>query len=81
PISEAELPGHLAAEAGAMEGDNAGEVLPGQKPIDAALRELKAMAGIAPPPAPVAAKPAPAKSAPAATPARPGAKPAPATPQ
>ncbi|WP_449448438.1 S41 family peptidase [Thermomonas brevis] len=44
PISEAELPGHLAAEAGAMEGDNAGEVLPGGKPIDAALLELKKMA-------------------------------------
>lgn len=44
PISEAELPGHLAAEAGAMEGDNAGEVLPGRKPIDAALLELKKMA-------------------------------------
>lgn len=46
PVSEAELPGHLAAEAGAMEGDNAGEVLAGQKPIDAALLELKKMAGI-----------------------------------
>jgi carboxyl-terminal processing protease len=44
PISEAELPGHLAAEAGAIEGDNAGEVLPGGKPIDAALLELKKMA-------------------------------------
>lgn len=77
PISEAELPGHLAAEPGAMEGDNAGEVLPGQKPIDAALRELKVMAGIAPPPAPAAAKPAPAKPAPTATPAKPAAKPAP----
>ena len=47
PISEAELPGHLAAEAGAMEGDNAGEVLPGQKPVDAALNELKKLAGVA----------------------------------
>lgn len=54
PISEAELPGHLAAEAGAMEGDNAGEVLPGRKPIDAALLELKKMA------APAADAPKPA---------------------
>ena len=38
-----------------MEGDNAGEVLPGQKPIDAALLELKKMAGVA---TPVATKPA-----------------------
>ncbi len=85
PISEAELPGHLAAEAGAMEGDNAGEVLPGQKPIDAALGELKAMAGVAPVPARVAkpppGKPAPVPSATSPAPAKPGAKPAPATPQ
>jgi len=48
PVSEAVLPGHLAAEAGAaMEGDNAGEVLPGTKPIDAALVELKRLAGVA----------------------------------
>lgn len=47
PVSEAVLPGHLAAEAGAMEGDNAGEVLPGAKPIEAALAELKKMAGAA----------------------------------
>ena len=41
------LPGHLAAEDGAaMEGDNAGEVLPGTKPIDAALAELKRLAGV-----------------------------------
>ena len=45
PISEAELPGHLAAESGAQEGDNAGEVLPGTKPVDAALLVLKRMAG------------------------------------
>ncbi|QNN45728.1 S41 family peptidase [Thermomonas brevis] len=57
PISEAELPGHLAAEPGAMEGDNAGEVLPGRKPIDAALLELKKMAGVAvDAPKPAAAK-------------------------
>lgn len=52
PISEAVLPGHLAAEDAAkadapMEGDNAGEALPGQTPIDAALRELKSMAQVA----------------------------------
>lgn len=57
-VSEAVLPGHLAAETDAMEGDNAGEVLPGSKPIDAALAELKRMAGIA-----TAAKPAPKPAA------------------
>lgn len=63
PVSEAVLPGHLAAESGAMEGDNAGEVLPGTKPIEAALAELKRMAGMA-----TVAKPVPkpaAKSKPA----------------
>ncbi len=62
PVSEAVLPGHLAAETGAMEGDNAGEVLPGAKPIEAALAELKRMAGIATTPKPkptTAAKPKP----------------------
>jgi carboxyl-terminal processing protease len=59
PISEAELPRHLAGEAPPMEGDNAGEVLPGQKPIDAALLELKKLAGVAV--APAAAKPASGK--------------------
>ena len=44
-VSEAVLPRHLAAEAGAVEGDNAGEVLPGNKPIEAALAELRRMAG------------------------------------
>ncbi len=58
PVSEAVLPGHLAAESGAMEGDNAGEVLPGTKPIEAALAELKRMAGIA-----TAAKPVPKPAA------------------
>ncbi|MFT4179361.1 MAG: S41 family peptidase [Thermomonas sp.] len=60
PVSEAALPGHLKAEAeaDAMEGDNAGEVLPGAKPIDAALQELKRMAGAAASaPATAAAKP------------------------
>ena len=59
-VSEAVLPGHLAAETDAMEGDNAGEVLPGAKPLEAALIELRRMAGMpAPKPAPVpTAKPA-----------------------
>ena len=46
PISEAALPRHLQGEE-ALEGDNAGDVLPGQKPIDAALSELKKLAGVA----------------------------------
>ena len=58
PISEAALPGHLQGEGEAFEGDNAGDVLPGQKPIDAALLELKKMAGVA-----VAASPAPPTAA------------------
>ena len=45
PVSEAALPRHLEAE-DMLEGDNAGEVLAGQKPIDAALAELKRMAGV-----------------------------------
>lgn len=44
-ISEAALPRHLQGEE-ALEGDNAGDVLPGQKPVDAALAELKKMAGV-----------------------------------
>ncbi len=47
PISEAALPRHLQGEGEAFEGDNAGDVLPGPKPIDAALLELKKMAGVA----------------------------------
>jgi len=58
PISEAALPRHLQGEGEAFEGDNAGDVLPGPKPIDAALLELKKMAGVA-----MAASPAPATSA------------------
>ena len=61
-VSEAVLPGHLAAETDAMEGDTAGEVLPGAKPIEAALAELKRMVGIATTPKPkptTAAKPKP----------------------
>ena len=50
-VSEAVLPRHLAAEVGAVEGDNAGEVLPGDKPIDAALAELRRMAATPAPPA------------------------------
>jgi carboxyl-terminal processing protease len=42
PITEATLPGHLLSEEeGALPGDNAGEVLDGNAPIQAALAELK----------------------------------------
>ena len=47
PIREAALPRHLQGEGDVLEGDNAGDVLPGSKPIDAALLELKKMAGVA----------------------------------
>ena len=53
PISEAALPRHLEGEEDAFEGDNAGDVLPGQKPINAALLELKKLAGVAVAPAAV----------------------------
>ena len=55
--SEAGLPRHLQGDGKgeAFEGDNAGDVLPGQNPVDAALLELKKIAGVA-----VAANPAPA---------------------
>ena len=61
PVSEAALPRHLEAEAKAevFEGDDAGDVLPGQLPIDAALVELKKLAGVAvvpPPPSKVKTK-------------------------
>lgn len=57
PVSEAALPRHLQGEA-VFEGDNAGEVLAGQKPIDAALAELKRLAGV---PAAIAQSAKPAK--------------------
>jgi carboxyl-terminal processing protease len=41
-----------------MEGDNAGEVLPGPKPLEAALLELKKLAGVAAAPAKPAVPPA-----------------------
>ena len=44
-VSEAGLSRHLQGEE-ALEGDNAGDVLSGQAPIDAALRELKVLAGV-----------------------------------
>ena len=52
-MNEASLRGHLRGEEEGepMAGENAGEVLPGDKPIEAALAELKRMAGDAPPPA------------------------------
>ncbi len=57
-ITEAALPRHLQGEQ-ALEGDNAGDVLPGQKPVDAALAELKKMAGVVAgaPAAPASARP------------------------
>ncbi len=66
PVSEAALPRHLQGEAEVFEGDNAGDVLPGEVPITAALAELKKLAGVAvlaPPPAKAKAK---AKAAPKA---------------
>lgn len=76
PVSEADLPRHLQGER-VQEGDNAGEVLPGEAPVAAALAELRRMAGE--PPAPAAGTPgvAPAKPAPAMAPAKPAAKPKP----
>jgi carboxyl-terminal processing protease len=42
PVTEATLPGHLLSEEeGGQPGDNAGEVLDGSAPIQAALAELK----------------------------------------
>lgn len=42
PVTEATLPGHLISEEeGGLPGDNAGEVLDGNAPVDAALAELK----------------------------------------
>jgi carboxyl-terminal processing protease len=41
PYTEASLPGHLRGEDEAEAGDNAGDVLPGDAPITAALQELK----------------------------------------
>ncbi len=47
PMSEATLPGHLVGEEEGepMAGENAGEVLPGNAPLEAALAELKRLAG------------------------------------
>lgn len=46
-ITEASLPGHLRGEeeGEAMAGENAGDVLPGEAPLQAAFAELKRMAG------------------------------------
>jgi carboxyl-terminal processing protease len=60
PVREAALARHLQGEDEAFEGDNAGDVLPGQQPIAAALRELKTLAGVA-----VAAPAAPKATTPA----------------
>ena len=47
--SEATLPGHLRGDDEGAEGYSAGEVLDGDKPIDAALAELKKKVAVAPP--------------------------------
>lgn len=47
--SEATLPGHLRGDDEGAEGYSAGDVLDGDKPIDAALAELKKKATVAPP--------------------------------
>lgn len=67
-INEASLPGHLRGEeeGEAMAGENAGEVLSGEVPLQSALLELKRMAGEAPAMPPVTAQPA---QPPAPTPA------------
>jgi carboxyl-terminal processing protease len=49
-VSEASLPGHLGGEAEGEAGYRPGSPLPGDKPIQAALQELKTMARAAPPP-------------------------------
>lgn len=68
-VSEAVLPGHLAAEPGALEGDNAGEVLPGEAPVAAALAELRRMVAAGVSPTPAVTPSAPTTPAPATTPA------------
>jgi len=52
PYTEASLPGHLRGEDEAEAGDNAGDVLPGDAPIAAALQELKKPVAQAASPAP-----------------------------
>jgi carboxyl-terminal processing protease len=60
PVSEAALPRHLQGETEVFEGDNAGDVLPGQAPVTAALLELKKLAGVGViAPVPVKATPKP----------------------
>ncbi|NLC60599.1 MAG: peptidase S41, partial [Gammaproteobacteria bacterium] len=56
--SEASLPGHLEGEEEGLPGAGAGDVLPGDGPIEAALEELKYMQPGAPP------RPQPAPAAP-----------------
>ena len=59
-VSEAGLRGHLRGEeeGDAMAGENAGDVLPGEAPLNAALTELKRIAGDASAKLPIpAAKP------------------------
>ena len=47
--TEAALPGHLAVEGTDVPGANAGEVLEGEAPIEAALAELKKQVAVASP--------------------------------
>ena len=58
-VSEADLRGHLRGEeeGEAMAGENAGDVLPGEAPLNSALVELKRMAGDASAKLPAAATP------------------------
>lgn len=54
-VTEAVLPGHLHGEEEGDEGYQAGSPLPGDAPVDAALAELKSLAGVAAAPKPAAA--------------------------
>jgi len=75
--SEAALPGHLRGDDEGAEGYRAGDVLDGDKPIDAALAELKKKLPVT---ARAAVAPAAVKAPPAAAAAEPKAASAPAKP-
>ncbi|KAF1689461.1 peptidase S41 [Pseudoxanthomonas koreensis] len=60
-MSEAKLPGHLRGDEEGAEGYTPGQPLPGDKPVAAALVELKKLAGGAPVAASGAADPRPAQ--------------------
>ncbi|MGO1541486.1 MAG: S41 family peptidase [Luteimonas sp.] len=63
--SEAALPGHLHGDEEDLPGAGAGDVLPGDAPIDAALAELKSMQPGAAPVVPAQPEPAPVEPEPA----------------